>query len=655
MILTRRINLYTAIFKVGSIRDLQGWKRYIFMGTGLLMALYQVGIVLYPSLDPINEMAIHLSFILMMTFFLYRFSSFEDSTIGIIFDLFFILFSASCGIYYTIHADRIATRTVGIDQLTGWDLLFGFLFVLLSIEAARRTIGFGIIAIALLFIIYALWGHYLTGIWFHHEMSKIEVLDQLAFSFNGLWGSPIAVAASFVFIYVLFGSFLHYSGASQFFFDLSIAIAGRTKGGAAKIAIIASAFFGMISGSPTANVVTTGAFTIPMAKKTGYSSRFAAAVEACASTGGSILPPIMGSSAFLMAAVTGISYNSIIVSAILPGILFYLSLFLMVHLEAIRTNLPVVEAEEIPEIKKVLKAGWYHFIPLIVLITLLLKGISPSLTGIYAIAVLIIISWFTKREKFGIQKIIAAASYGAKAVIPISTACAAAGLVIAGIMTTGLAGKLNSIILNITSGYMLPTLLLVMMMCIILGMGMPVAAAYILTAMLAAPTLINLGISEMSAHLFIVYFSIISAITPPVAVAAFAAAGIAKENPTRVGFEAIRIGLASFIIPFGFIFHPPLLMDGTIIQIIYSVSIAMISLFALSSGMIGYMHGVLNVYGRILLLIASVLMVFSNIFINISGIILLLFVYFLSKGIPINKWTKLRKISSIEENFKLFR
>jgi len=619
------------------------------------MALYQVWIVLYPSLDPINEMAVHLSFILMMTFFLYRFSNVKNNASGVIVDFLFILFSASCGIYYTVHADRIATRTVGIDLLTGWDLLFGFLFVLLCVEAARRTIGFGITTIALLFIIYALFGHYLPGIWYHHEMSKIEVLDQLAFSFNGLWGSPIAVAASFVFIFVLFGSFLHYSGASQFFFDLSVAIAGRTRGGTAKIAIISSAFFGMISGSPTANVVTTGAFTIPMAKKTGYSSRFAAAVEACASTGGSLLPPIMGSSAFLMAAVTGISYNSIIIAAIIPGILFYFSLFLMVHLEAQRINLPVVETKDIPEIKKVLKSGWHHFIPLFVLITLLLKGISPSRTGIYAIIVIILISWFRKKEKFGIKKIIAASSYGAKAVIPITNACAIAGLVIAGVMTTGLAGKLNSIILNITAGYMLPTLLLVMMMCIVLGMGMPVAAAYILTAMLAAPTLINLGISEMSTHLFIVYFSIVSAITPPVAVAAFAAAGIAKESPTRVGFEAIRIGIASFIIPFGFIFHPSLLKDGTIIQMVYSITIIMISLFALTSGMIGYMNGVLNVYGRTLLFISSSLMLFSNIFINIIGITLLLSVYFLSKGIPLYKWGKFKKNSGIEKNFTLFR
>ena len=631
MIPTKRTKQYTAIFRVGSVRNLRGWKRYVFMWIGFLMALYQVWIILYPSLDPITEMAIHLAFILILTFFIYRFSSFEESTIGVLFDLLFILFSASCGIYYTVHSDRIATRTVGIDQLTDWDILFGVLFILLCVEAARRTIGFGIITIALLFIIYALFGHHLTGIWHHHEMTKTEVLDQLAYSFNGLWGSPIAVAASFVFVFVLFGSFLHYSGASQFFFDLSIAIAGRTKGGAAKIAILASAFFGMISGSPTANVVTTGAFTIPMAKKTGYSSRFAAAVEACASTGGSILPPIMGSSAFLMAAVTGIPYTSIAIAAILPGILYYFSLFLMVHLEAIRTNLPVVEGENIPKVKKVLKAGWYHFIPLIVLLTLLLKGTSPSRSGIYAIIVVIIISMFTKRDKFSIQKIIAAASHGAKAAIPISTACASAGLVIAGIMTTGLAGKLNSIILNITAGYLLPTLLLVMIMCIILGMGMPVAAAYILTAMLAAPTLINLGISEMSAHLFIVYFSIISAITPPVAVAAFAAAGIAKENPTRVGFEAIRIGAASLIIPFGFIFHASLLMDGTVIEIVYSVFIMMISLFALSSGIIGYMNGMLKVYERILLVVSSSLIISANMFITILGIILLLFVYFLSK------------------------
>src|SRR5690625_3181577 len=348
-------NSLSAFFSIGKIRKLIDWRLKIFGIIALFLSLYQVWSVVFGKLDPINQMSIHLSFILMLTFFLYSFSKqIKDGFLFLAIDIGFIILAASCGFYYMFHAERIATRIVGVDMLSTWDIIFGMIFVLLCIEAARRTIGFSIILVALLFIAYALFGHLLEGIWYHREMSFIEILDQLAFSYNGLWGSPIAVAAGFVFIFVLFGAFLNKSGASEFFFDLSVALAGQTRGGAAKIAIFASAFSGMISGSPTANVVTTGTITIPMARKVGYSPRFAAAVEAIASTGGSFLPPIMGSSAFLMAAVTGISYKQIAIAAIIPALLFYISLYSIVHFEAIRLDLPRADSKEIPRLKEVL-------------------------------------------------------------------------------------------------------------------------------------------------------------------------------------------------------------------------------------------------------------------------------------------------------------
>lgn len=614
----------------GSARQLTRGQQIVFISIGLLFSLYQIWSVIFSKMDPINQMSIHLAFVLVLTFFLFHFSNrVPHSKLFTGIDGVFIVLATSCGVYYFIHADRIAMRAVGVDPLTTWDIIFGLIFVLLSIEAARRTIGFAIILVALLFIAYALFGHLLGGIWFHHEMSPVEVLDQLAFSFNGLWGSPIAVAASFVFIFVLFGAFLQHSGASEFFFKLSVAIAGRTRGGAAKIAIIASAFFGTISGSPTANVVTTGPFTIPMAKRLGYSPRFAAAIEACASTGGSLLPPIMGSSAFLMAAVTGISYPKIAIAATLPAILFYVSLFSVVHFEALRIKLPRTEAKDIPKLGTVLKEGWTHFIPVILLVSLLFKGMSPSRTGFYGILAIIIISWFRKEGRMGIPKVIKAMASGAKSAIPISTACAAAGMVIAGIMATGLGGKLNSIILSITAGQMLPSLLLIMVMCIILGMGMPVAAAYVLTAMLAAPALIDLGVSPLAAHLFIVYFSIISAITPPVAVAAFAAAGIAEENPTKVGIEAVRVGLASFIIPFVFVYDSALLLDGTMVEIIYAFLSTTIGIVVLGCGVVGFFYRATHVLTRTLLITAGLTMIFPSIIFNLLGITIVILLFFM--------------------------
>lgn len=576
-------NFFKIIFSIGRLRNLTNLERIAFIIVATGMSLFQIYSVTLAKFEPIIEMAVHLSFILVLTFFLYSLSEeLKENRFFRSLDYLFIFLSASSGLYYFFHAERIASRIVSVDPLTNLDIIFGTIFVLLTIEAARRTIGFMIITVALVFIIYMLSGHLFSGVLYHREMNFFEVLDQLAFSFNGLWGSPIAVAASFVFMFVLFGAFLKHSGASEFFFRLSIAIAGRSRGGAAKIAVIASAFFGAISGSPTANVVTTGAFTIPMAKKTGYSPRFAAAVEALASTGGSILPPIMGSAAFLMAAVTGISYKAIALAAILPAILYYISLFLMVHFEAIRLDLPRADEDEIPKLTTVLKEGFFYFIPLIVLIGFLLSGYSPSRTGFFGILSVIVVSWLNKHAAMGFREIIHSLAEGARSAIPISTACAAAGIVIAGIMTTGLGGKLSSIILHVTSGQLLPSLFLIMIMTIILGMGMPVAAAYVLTAMLAAPTLIHLGITPLAAHLFIVYFSIISAITPPVAVASFAAAGIAGANPTAVGFEALRLGLVSFIIPYLFVFQPALLLQGSLIEIGFILIISIIAIAGLS-------------------------------------------------------------------------
>ena len=609
-------------FERGSLRKHSGRKYILFILIGLTMSVYQIWSLLLARIEPVNQMSIHFSFILVLTFFLYTFSTnIKPRKVYRLMDGMLMFIAASCGVYYYIHAERIATRIVGVDPLTNWDVLFGLAFVLLCIEAARRTIGLAIIVVALFFIVYALFGHLLTGIWYHNEISFIEMLDHLAFSYNGLWGSPISVAASFVFVFILFGAFLQKSGAGEFFFNLSAAIAGRTRGGAAKIAILASALFGSISGSPTANVVTTGPFTIPMAKKTGYSPKMAAAIEACASTGGSLLPPIMGSSAFLMAAVTGISYKTIAVAAILPGVLFYLSLFSVVHFEALRLDLPRMKVEEIPSVKKVLKEGWYHFIPVTVLVVFLLQGYSPSRTGVYGILAIIVISWFTKSTKLNLRKIIEAMADGAKSAIPISTACGAAGLVVAGIMTTGLGGKLNSIILNMTAGKLFPSLILIMIMCIVLGMGMPVAAAYVLTAMLAAPALIGLGVSPLAAHLFIVYFSIISAITPPVAVAAFAAAGIAGASPTKVGLEAVRIGLASFVIPFIFVYNPTLLLEGSMIEIIYTIFTASFGVILLGCGLVGYFYKQVNGLLRGILILIGLSIIFPVFLINVLGFI----------------------------------
>lgn len=622
----------TAWLTEGDKRDLSGLPLKLFAGFAFILSLFQIWSVVWGKLDPLQLLATHLTFILVLTFLLYSFSKKNHTHSGPTkIDYLCALLVMSAGIYFTIHAERIAERIPVVDPLTNWDILFGLVFVILSIEAARRTIGVPIVIIVLIGISYTLWGDHLNGLVWHREFSLSEVVEDLSYSFNGLWGSPIAVAASFVYMFLLFGSFLQKAGAGEFFFQLSTAFAGRSQGGAAKVAVLASAFFGTISGSPTANVVTTGSFTIPVSKRSGYRPTFAAAVEAAASTGGSILPPIMGSSAFLMAAITQLPYRSIVIAAIIPGILYYLSLLSIVHFEALRLDLPKAKKEDIPKVSDVLKKGWHYFIPLMVLIGFLFKGYSASTTGFYGVLAIIAVSWLRKDTRMGIRKIFKAMVEGAKSSIPVTTACAAAGLVISGIMSTGLGGKLTSIVLGLTEGMLLPTLILVMFICIILGMGMPVAAAYILTAMLAAPALMELGVSLMAAHLFIVYFSIFSAITPPVAVAAYAAAGIADCNPNRVGIEAVRLGLVGFIVPFMFVLEPVLLLDGSPSQIIIAFATATLGVISLGAGVIGWLLTKASMIDRVLMIASGLLLIYPHVLASGIGAGLFILVFVLQK------------------------
>ena len=625
-------NQLSAWLVEGEKRRLAGIHSKLFIVFAFLLSLFQVWSVVWGKLAPIQLLATHLSFILILTFLLYSFSKNNDSRhVPTVMDYVYAFLALAAGIYYIFYSEWISVRIPIVDPLSNLDLFFGAVFVVLSIEAARRTIGIPIVIIIFLGIGYALWGHHLEGLLWHREFSFSEVIEDLAYSFNGLWGSPISVAASFVYMFLLFGAFLQKAGAGEFFFKLSTALAGRTRGGPAKVAVLASAFFGTISGSPTANVVTTGTFTIPVSKRSGYTPSFAAAVEAAASTGGSILPPIMGSSAFLMAAITQIPYVEIVIAAVVPAILYYLSLLTMVHFEAIRLDLPRAKEEEIPKASDVLKEGWYYFIPLIVLVLFLLMGYSASRTGFYGILSIIIVSWFRKSTRMGFKKMFEAMIDGARSSIPVTTACAAAGLVISGIMSTGLGGKLTSIVLGLTEGMLLPTLILVMLICIVLGMGMPVAAAYILTAMLAAPALMELGVSLMSAHLFIVYYSIFSAITPPVAVAAYAAAGIADANPNRVGLEAVRLGLVGFIVPFMFVLEPALLLDGSISNIIISFVTALIGVVSLGAGVIGWFVTKANLVDRLLLTTAGLLLIYPHVIASAFGVGLFIFVFVIQK------------------------
>ncbi|MEK0452575.1 MAG: hypothetical protein AGIKBDMD_00511 [Synergistaceae bacterium] len=618
--------------KAGSRRKYEGNMNLLVMSIAVIMSIYQIWEVTLGAFTPIRHMSIHLTFILVLTFLIYSFTKGRGTKMPGVVDIICIVAVLFAGIYFNLNMERIVTRNPMVDPLSTLDMLAGSIFVVASFEAARRTLGGPITYVAAAFIMYMAFGHLVPGGLWHRQMSFMDQIDQMSFTFNGIWGSPMAVASTFVFLFVLFGSFLSKSGCGDFFFDIANAVAGGTTGGGAKVAVVSSGLFGMISGSPTANAVTTGAFTIPMNKKLGYTPVFAAAIEAVAATGGSIMPPIMGSSAFLMAEVAGIPYVKICIAAAIPAVLYYVSLLAMVHFEALKSDLKPMDRDMIPPVWKVLKNGWQYSIPIVVLVWSLLSGHSPSMTAIYGIVTVIIISWFKKSSRMYLKDIAEALGDGAKSSIQVTTACAAAGMVVAGIMSTGLGGKITSVILGLTQGMLLPTLIMVAIICLILGMGMPVAAAYVLTAMLAVPAMLQLGVSLMAAHLFVVYFSIISAITPPVAVAAYACAGIADCDPSVTGWQASKLGLAAFLVPFMFVYNETLLFEGTFFDIGLSIILGSLGVIALAAGVQGHAFNKLNLIQRLAAFAGGLLLIDSGYITDIAGIAMIAGVLITSGG-----------------------
>lgn len=594
----------------------------------IVMSIYQLWQSTFSKIQPLLHYSIHLTFILVLGYLLYAPYPDSDKNKVTKLDYLIAIIAMIAGIFYASQVGRYLLRWPQVDPLSVIDVIVGILIVVFVIEATRRTMGMVLPLISIVFMLYAFFGHKFPGILYHRNIIPIDVLDQLVFTTNGIFCSPIAVASTYVFLFVLFGSFFANSGAGDFFFKLSQAVAGKYAGGAGKVAIVASALFGTINGSPTANVVTTGSFTIPMMKQIGYSPLFSGAVCAVASTGGGILPPIMGTAAFLMVEMAGIPYKDIAIAATMPGIMYYLALFLMVHFRAKKTGLKGMDPKELPPAGKTLWEGLPFMIPLVVLVVMLMKGYTPSLAAVAGIIAVIAASWFKKETRMGLKSILKSLEEGALQSVVISLSCAIAGIVINGLMITGLSGKIASLVLSVGSGNLLFALIITAILCIILGMGMPVAAAYALTASLAIPSLYELGVAPMSAHLFVVYFSTLSAITPPVAVAAYAAAGIADADASKIGWVACRLGIVSFIVPFMFVFQPKLLINLADFGLdsVWVILTSLIGVFAISAGIEGWMKTKINGIGRIGLIGSGLLMMYPETLTDFIGISVLVVV-----------------------------
>ena len=466
------------------------------------------------------------------------------------------------GVFFFLNADVISDRITLLDPFTGPQFFFGTALLLLTLEATRRTTGAGLTGIVVLFLIYN-WFGYLLPPPFGHGISEFSyLLDILVFTTDGIFGVPVQVVASYVFLFVMFGTLLSKAGGGEFFFNLASAATGNSRGGPAKVAVISSGLYGTMSGSPTSDVVATGSITIPIMKRLGYSKRFSGAVEVAASTGGSAMPPIMGSAAFILAEYTGTPYREIVYAALIPAFLYYIGVFLQVHLRAVRQDLRPYSGD-IPRLSSTFAAGWPFLIPIGIIVGVLMAGYSPVLTaGAGALAV-VIGALFTKRTRMKLWQVIEALGETTLRILPVAGACAAAGLVIGGLSMTGLGMKAANVIIELSGGALGPTLLLAAVVTIILGLGMPTPSAYILAAVLVGPALQKIGIPILESHMFLLYYAILSALTPPIAVAALAAAAIAEEDPFVIAFDAVRLAAVGFLMPFVFIWNPAILGQGT--------------------------------------------------------------------------------------------
>ena len=524
--------------------------------------------------------------------------------------------------YFVVNFDSIIERAARLQAL---DIFMGIMGILMLAELCRRVVGIPILVVAGGFIIYA----FIAG------FSLRRIVHQLFYTTEGIIGTPIGVCSTFIVIFIFLASFLEKSGIANFFIDLANSVAGFTAGGPAKVAVIASAFFGMISGSSVANTVGSGSVTIPTMKRTGYKPEFAAAVEASASTGGQIMPPIMGAAAFLMAELTGVSYPVIAISAAIPAVLYFTGIFLMVHLEAKKLGLKGIPKESIPHFGRLLISKGFLFLPIVILVGLMFFGFTPAYAACYSILSVFVLSFFNKETRFNPAKLVDAFTAGSRNTIGVAIACAVAGTIVGIVSLTGigqlLIGRLIVLVNNpffISTGTsLILALFFTMIACLILGMGVPTTANYVIMATICAPMIIRtaaeLGVTVpiLAAHMFVFYFGIVADITPPVALAAYAGAAIAKSNPIKSGITATRLAITAFIIPYIFIFNPAmLLIDITPLKLVQIIISSFIGMFSLAAGSEGYMFQKMSPLWRLAAIAGGLLLIDPGLVTDLVGL-----------------------------------
>ena len=564
-------------------RELTGfWKKYVYV-LGIIAVLFHFYVLVIHPISYWRLYLMHILFGMLLVYAIYKpGKKFKDTVPW--YDVLLML--AGIGtVIYCITAERGMAYRMGSNPTTA-DLIAIGIILLLLLEGTRRIYGMILPTVAIVFLLYCHFGQYFSGGLGHSGYSWKKTISYML-GYEAVFGSPMNASATMVFLFMVFGAFLTFSGAGPFFIDLAMSLAGSKRGGPAKVAVISSALFGTVSGNSVANVVSTGAFTIPLMKSVGYKSKFAAAVEATASSGGQIMPPILGSAAFIMAELIGAPYSEIMLASIIPALLYFFTVFLMVDIEAAKNNLTGVAKEELPKRKYVLQ-NLYMLLPLVVL-TLVMTVLNQSAIRAASWGILsCIIVYIIKNRKFSFKEIMDAMADGAKSACGMICACGTAGIVVGVLNMTGAGIKFASFVVEVANGHLLVALILTMIASLILGMGLPTSASYIICAAVAAPALIDMGLTAIQAHMFVFYFACISAITPPVAMAAYAGATISGSKPMEVGFTACKLGICAFIVPFMFCYAPTLLWKGAAGDIIVTIITALIGATMLSYGLQRY-------------------------------------------------------------------
>ena len=615
-------------------RELKGPLYIAVFIVGLAMSLFHIYVLTIRAIDPWYFRTMHVVFAGVLIFALVPgWKKAPKDRIHLI-DYLFVLLVVAPAAYIFIEFDEWIYR-VGVVP-NKWDFFFSALFVIAVVEMTRRATGWTLAILSGLFILYGHFGNYMPGLFYHKGYPWARMITYL-FSLDGILSLPVLASAHYIFLFVLFGAFIEASGAGKFFVDLARCATGRLRGGPGKVSIVSSAFIGTASGSSVANVVVDGVFNIPMMKHAGFKAHVAGAIEAMNSAGGQIVPPVMGAGAFLMAEILGIPYAQVALAAVIPAVLYYFAAYWMIDFYSARAGLWGMKREDIPIFRKIMVEKGYLLASLVVLaVALMVFMYSPYRSAMLAIITLIIVSWIRKETRLGLKSIVETLAKGARGSIEIAATCAAAGIIVGVLTQTGLGMKFAMIIINYSGGSLILALIFTMFIAIILGMGMPTTAAYAISASVLAPALIQLKVPAIAAHLFIFYFACLSALTPPVALAAYAAAAIAKAKAWDVGWYSMRFATAGFIIPFMFVYGPPMVLIGSASEITIAIITGLIGTMTLAAAVQGWLLKAASWMERGILLLAALALIKPGWVTDLIGLGLLVIV-------AVFQYTKIKK------------